>query len=262
MLTYIIKHKILGLQIKKGFKGKFKNIENFIFLLVPLILGGVQIIAHNQYMAISETNKTLTLLFDKKFEEAYVRFHPEFQKQMKYELFEKVLYAVMFEESEGINKIAFDYYLPVPGQKAIQLFYKIDQNSGEKHELKVVLLGDVEEGYKIVFMDFIYDKDESSYDIKIFGVERMEIDGEIIIKPDTTIITPDSLRETLESKREEKQKIEVDFNNDKQKTDSEELYNLFKIVFGIVILISVVLGLLLWYILKRRKKGGIGSDLL
>ena len=254
MIKCFRKYKVVKLRIEELFKKRPKNIKIFILLLGPFILGSLQIITHNQYMAISETNNMLALLFAEKFEEAYIYFHPEFKETTKSELFQKVLYATMFEESEGISKITFDYYLPVPGQKAIQLFYKTDYYSEKKHELQVILLGDVEEGYIIVYIDFIYDMGESPYNVKVYGLDRMEIDGEIIIKPDTTIITPDYLRKTLERKREEKQKIAVDFNNDKQKTDSEELYNLFKMVFGIVVLISVVLGLLLCYILERRKR--------
>ena len=254
MIECFRKYKVVKLRIEELFKEKPRDIKIFIFLLCPFILGGVQIIAHNQYMAISETNKTLALLFAEKFEEAYMHFHPEFKKTTKFELFEKALYAAIFKESGGISKITFDYYLPVPGQKAIQLFYKTHYYSEKKHELQVVLLGDVEEGYKIVYMDFIYDMGESSYNVKVYGLDRMEIDGEIVIKPDTTIISPDSLRETLECERKEKQELKNSFHNDEKENDLGELRGLFKIVFGTIILISLVLGLLLSYFLRRRNK--------
>ncbi len=203
-LSYRYKEGLLGFWKKAKFPAFPRNIKIFWFLIILLTLGAVQIIAHNQYMAIAVANKTLTLLFDKNFEEAYLLFQLEFQKQMKYELFEEVLHAAMFEENEGIKEIAFDYYLPVPGQKAIQLFYKTNYNSEKENKLHVVLLGDVDEGYKIVYMDFI-SGEGPSYNIKIFGLEKWEIDGSIIIKPDTIIITPDSLRKKLEFEEKEKE---------------------------------------------------------
>ena len=203
-ISYRYKEGLLGFW-KKAQSSVFpRNIKFFWFLIILLILGAVQVIAHSQYMAIAVANKTLTLLFDQNFEEAYLLFHLEFQKQMKYELFEQVLHAAMFEENEGIKEITFDYYLPVPGQKAIQLFYKTNYHSGKENKLHVVLLGDVDEGYKIVYMDFI-SGEKPSYNIKIFGSDKWEIDGSIIIKPDTIIITPDSLREKLEFEEKEKE---------------------------------------------------------
>lgn len=233
-------------------KFKNKSLASLWFLLIfPLVLEASHMIYHNQYMAIAVTNETLSLLFDQEYKGAYLLFHPDFQKEMKYELFEKVLHAAMFQESEGINKITFDYYLPVPGQKAIQLFYKTNYNSGKEHTLHVVLLGDSDEGYKIVYMDFVSDEG-SSYNIKIYGLEKWEIPETIIIKPDTIIVTPDSLRGKIERKIEKKQERLDDFNKDKKEFNFKKIKSIVQIGIGIIFFVSVILGVMFRYILKRK----------
>ncbi|MCK4225860.1 hypothetical protein KAX29_03110 [candidate division WOR-3 bacterium] len=99
--------------------------------------------------------------------------------------------------SKGIERITFDYYLPVSGQRAIQLYYKVYYNSGMGNILHLVLLGDGRKGYKVFIIDF---GDVAKYppNIKYYGVKKQKIEGEIVIKPDTIIITPEELREKIE----------------------------------------------------------------
>lgn len=169
----------------------------FIALAVFGFTDNLQLIQHSQFKAIASANKVLSLLFNKKYKDAYILLHLDFHKEMDLKLFKKVGRMAFFEESEGIKQLTFDFYLPVPGQRAIQLFYKFDYNSGEESTLNIVLLGDAKKGYKIVFMDFTCEGPSSS-DIKIYGLKKWEIEGEIVIKPDTIIITPEELREKIE----------------------------------------------------------------
>lgn len=120
---------------------------------------------------------------------AYILLHEKFHRSMSPNEFKKALGEAFFEENEGIEKLAFDYYLPIPGQKAIQLIYKVSYKSGERRNLHIVLLGDAEKGYKIAYMN-LTSKEPELPDVKIYGMKKLRIKDEIIIKPDTIIIKP------------------------------------------------------------------------
>ena len=170
-------------------------------LLIGLVLffslsSCLQLIHHSQYKAVSSANKVLSLLFNERYEEAYLKLHPNAQEKVPFEIFKKLMQQVFFEMSSGIERITFDYYLPVSGQRAIQLYYKVYYNSGMGNILHLVLLGDGRKGYKVFIIDF---GDVAKYppNIKYYGVKKQKIGGEIVIKPDTIIITPDELKEMI-----------------------------------------------------------------
>lgn len=157
----------------------------------------MQVVHHNQFKAISSANKLLTLLFNKRYKDAYLKLHLNTKERLPFEVFQEMSDQVFFKMSKGIERITFDYYLPVSGQRAIQLYYKVYYNSGMGNILHLVLLGDGRKGYKVFIIDF---GDVAKYppNIKYYGVKKQKIEGEIVIKPDTIIITPEELREKIE----------------------------------------------------------------
>jgi len=192
----------MKLKYIKSKTGKFFVFEIF-FLALFFQISCLTFIHHNQYMAISSANKMLSLLLKEEYEEAYLDAHPEFQKNGPCELFKAAMDSSLFRFEGGVEKIEFDYFLPVQGQRAIELLYQITYNNpGKELALHIALLGDSKEGYKVCLIDF-GNVIRFRTNVKVINQQKQKIDGEIIIKPDTIIITPDSLRKKLEFEEKE-----------------------------------------------------------
>ncbi len=165
-------------------------------------------IHHNQYIAIYYANKTLSLLLKEKYEEAYSDLDPGLKERVPFEIFKALADSSLSRWEGGVKKIEFDYYLPVLGQRAIELFYQITYNNpGKELVLHLILVGDSKEGYEVYLIDF-GNEVKARPNVKVINQQKQEIEGEVIIKPDTIIVNPEVLREFLELQQEkDKQKI-------------------------------------------------------
>jgi len=181
---------------------KFFVFEIFFLALFFHVSCVVSKIHHNHYIAISSANKTICLLLKEEYEKAYLDAHPELQKNGPCELFKAAMDSSLFRFEGGVEKIEFDYFLPVLGQRAIELFYQITYNNpGKELVLHLVLVGDSKEGYEVCLIDF-GNEVKARPNVKVINQQKQEIEGEVIIKPDTIIVNPDVLREFLELQQE------------------------------------------------------------
>ncbi len=149
----------------------------------------VRQLEHDTFKAVTITNKVLFGLFNKNYKEVFLQFHPDLLKEFTFEEFRDAMEKVYFEESGGIKEIVFDSYLPVLGQRAIQLYYIACFNSGDEVVIHFVLFGDAKEGYKMRIFDF---GDQIKYppNVKYMGAELKKIKTglNIIINADTIIV--------------------------------------------------------------------------
>jgi len=192
----------MNLKNIKSKTGKFFVFEIFFLALFFHVSCVVSKIHHNQYIAISSANKTICLLLKEEYEKAYLDAHPELQKNGPCELFKAAMDSSLFRFEGGVKKIEFDYFLPVQGKRAIELFYQTSYNNPEKElVLHLALLGDRKEGYKVCLIDF-GNAIKFRPNVKVINQQKQKIEGEIIIKPDTIIVNPEVLREFLELQQE------------------------------------------------------------
>ena len=56
----------------------------------------IQLIHHNQFKAISSANKLLTLLFNKRYKDAYLKLHLNTKERLPFEVFQEMSDQVFF----------------------------------------------------------------------------------------------------------------------------------------------------------------------
>jgi len=177
-------------------KNKLFSELKFILIILLYPLSCIMVTQHDYYKAISSANKTLWLLFNKEYEKAYNELHLEAKEKVPFEIFSEMMQMAFCDKMAGnLKKMKFDYYVPVTGEKAIQLYYKIAYNNPSMGNiLHLVLLGDAVEGYRVYILDF---GNVAKYppNVKYFNQKKQKIKEDIVIETDTIIITPDSLRE-------------------------------------------------------------------
>ena len=178
------------------------NHRNLLIILVIFFMninftGCFRIIHHNELRAISDANKFLFLICNRKYKDAYPLMHSNLREKVNFNRFRKDLERSFFEEYGDISQLIFSHYFPVLGKRAIQLFYTAYYGSGRKVILHLVLAGDAKKGYQILVLDF---GNIMPYPPKTkhYGIEKLKITGKVIVKPDTIIITPEELREKIE----------------------------------------------------------------
>jgi hypothetical protein len=161
--------------------------KSLILIWISLVFFDcVRRLEHNLSIAAMTSNKVLFELFNKNYKEVFLQFHQDLLKEFTFEEFRDGIEKVYFDQFGGIKKFVFDSYLPVPGQKAIQLYYIAHFNSGEKVVFHFVLFGDAKSGYKIRIFD-IGNQIEYPPNTKYYGIKQIGSGSEIIINPDTII---------------------------------------------------------------------------
>lgn len=120
-----------------------------------LILSGcsVNMIEHDPDKAIDTANKFLFDLLREDYSSAYKQHvRDALKKELSFQQFESDL-KLSKKERGPIEKADFDGYKPVPGERAIQLYYKVQHKEAGSIVYHLVLEGDGKSGYKIIVGD-------------------------------------------------------------------------------------------------------------
>ena len=129
-----------------------KKIFIINFIAILLYGCGVNIIIHDEDKAVTEANLVLEILFiNENYKEAYDKFDPEFKKHYTSANLKQIVEQVR-SEFGNLKEFQVDSFLPMPGKRAITLFYKGIHEDGVSYH-RVVLVGD-KKGYKVTGLLF------------------------------------------------------------------------------------------------------------
>ena len=112
----------------------------------------VNVIYHDEDKAIESANLFLKTVIRADYATAYAQISERAKQVMPFEKFE-VFFKTNQERVGAFAKVVFDSYQPVPGQRAIQLYYNVSHQKGGNILYHLVLDGDEKMGYKILIVD-------------------------------------------------------------------------------------------------------------
>ena len=125
-----------------------------LILILAVVLSGcsVKTIYHDEDIAIDVANKFLLNIIKGNYSDAYNKQIGDRLKDIvSLEQFEEGL-RQSAQVRGAISKALFDSFEPVPGQRAIQLFYNV-YHENEVIMYHFVLEGDGKAGYRIILLD-------------------------------------------------------------------------------------------------------------
>lgn len=126
-------------------------------LILILFLGGcsptVSVIHHDEDKAIETANKLLSYLIKEDYKAAYNDcIGDRLKEALPYKRFNSDVKKG--QQIRGpIKKAIFDSYMPVPRQRAIQLFYSVEHEQAGTIIYHFVMEGDKPTGYRVVLVD-------------------------------------------------------------------------------------------------------------
>lgn len=146
-------------------------------ILFLLLTNGCSVssIYHDEDKAIDISNLFLKALINEDYNAAYNTFlSNRLKNELQFERFESDLKKN--QKIRGrLEKAVFDSFQPVPGQRAIQLYYNVTHEKAGDVMYHFVLEGDGKIGYKIIIVD-IGDQMQYPPNMKFVGVKRMKKD--------------------------------------------------------------------------------------
>ncbi|MEJ2183368.1 MAG: hypothetical protein P8Y66_07575 [Nitrospirota bacterium] len=155
-----------------------KKVGLIVFFALVTYACSVSSIYHDEDKAIIVANSFLKALINEDYDKAYSTFLSDRLKEnVKLERFKSDL-----KDSQKIRghlkKAVFDSYQPVPGQRAIQLYYNVTHDKIGAVPYHLVLEGDGKAGYTIIVLD-IGNQMQYPPNIKFIGVKKIKKDRDI-----------------------------------------------------------------------------------
>ncbi len=127
--------------------------KNVLALILAVLMAGctfnVNAIHHDELKAIDTANHFFLNLIKGNYKDAYDnQTNDRFKQVTPPKKFNSDMEELMHSYGAP-TKASYDYFQPVPGQKAIQLFYNVNHRQEGTVQYIFYLEGDAEAGYKI-----------------------------------------------------------------------------------------------------------------
>ena len=121
----------------------------FVIVVAAVLLTScVKVLLHDENKAAAEAGEFLRILFlESNFEKAYQKLSEESRNVTNPAGLQKIT-GMMKENIGNLKELQLDSFSPVPGQKAINIFYNGIKEKGLCY-FRVFLTGDASSGYKV-----------------------------------------------------------------------------------------------------------------
>jgi hypothetical protein len=158
-----------------------KNHKCFaLIIFLAFTVNCIKITPHSTDKAIDSCNKFIRALIVEDYDVAYDCISDRLKEDVSKEQFVRDL-KYSREKLGNFDKVIFDSYAFVPGQRAIELFYIFQQEISGDVEWHFVLEGDSKTRYELFFLD-IGNRHRYPEDIKyIKAPPRLKLNREVVV---------------------------------------------------------------------------------